>query len=54
MKYKVLAFDIDGTLTNSRKEITPETGGCDTQGSRYGLHDCNRYRQAAAGSRQIR
>ena len=25
MKYKVLAFDIDGTLTNSRKEITPET-----------------------------
>ena len=25
MKYKVLAFDIDGTLTNSKKEITPET-----------------------------
>lgn len=25
MKYKVLAFDIDGTLTNSQKEITPAT-----------------------------
>ena len=25
MKYKVLAFDIDGTLTNSKKEITPAT-----------------------------
>ena len=25
MKYKVLAFDIDGTLTNSKKEITPGT-----------------------------
>lgn len=25
MKYKVLAFDIDGTLTNSEKKITPET-----------------------------
>ena len=25
MKYKVLAFDIDGTLTNSNKEITPLT-----------------------------
>lgn len=25
MRYKVLAFDIDGTLTNSEKEITPKT-----------------------------
>lgn len=25
MKYRLLAFDIDGTLTNSRKEITPRT-----------------------------
>ena len=25
MKYKILAFDIDGTLTNSKKEITPDT-----------------------------
>ena len=25
MKYKVLAFDIDGTLTNSKKIITPKT-----------------------------
>ena len=25
MSYKVLAFDIDGTLTNSKKEITPAT-----------------------------
>ncbi|MCM1308703.1 MAG: Cof-type HAD-IIB family hydrolase [Butyrivibrio sp.] len=25
MKYKVLAFDIDGTLTNSEKKITPRT-----------------------------
>ena len=25
MKYKVLVLDIDGTLTNSKKEITPDT-----------------------------
>lgn len=25
MKYKILAFDIDGTLTNQKKEITPAT-----------------------------
>ena len=25
MKYKVLAFDIDGTLTDSEKKITPRT-----------------------------
>ena len=25
MKTKVLVLDIDGTLTNSKKEITPET-----------------------------
>ena len=26
MNYKMIALDIDGTLLNSRKEITPETG----------------------------
>ena len=25
MDYKLIALDIDGTLTNSRKEITPRT-----------------------------
>lgn len=25
MKYKMLVLDIDGTLTNSNKEITPAT-----------------------------
>ena len=25
MKYKIMVFDLDGTLTNSRKEITPYT-----------------------------
>lgn len=25
MKYQLLALDLDGTLTNSRKEITPST-----------------------------
>lgn len=25
MKYKVLALDLDGTLTNSQKKITPRT-----------------------------
>lgn len=25
MKYKLLALDLDGTLTNSQKEITPFT-----------------------------
>ena len=25
MKYQVLVLDLDGTLTNSKKEITPET-----------------------------
>lgn len=25
MAYKILVLDIDGTLTNSRKEITPKT-----------------------------
>lgn len=25
MDYKLIAVDIDGTLTNSRKEITPRT-----------------------------
>lgn len=25
MKYKLLAFDLDGTLTNSNKEVTPRT-----------------------------
>lgn len=25
MKYRVLALDLDGTLTNSSKEITPHT-----------------------------
>lgn len=25
MDYKLIAADIDGTLTNSRKEITPRT-----------------------------
>ena len=48
MKYKVLAFDIDGTLTNSRKEITPETRAAILRAADMG---CT---QAAAGSRQIR
>ena len=25
MKYQILVLDLDGTLTNSRKEITPPT-----------------------------
>ena len=25
MKYQILVLDLDGTLTNSRKEITPQT-----------------------------
>ena len=25
MRYKLLALDIDGTLTNSQKQITPKT-----------------------------
>ena len=25
MKYEMLVLDLDGTLTNSRKEITPAT-----------------------------
>ena len=25
MKYKLLALDLDGTLTNTKKEITPYT-----------------------------
>ena len=25
MDYKIIALDIDGTLTNSQKEITPRT-----------------------------
>ena len=25
MQYKILVLDIDGTLTNSKKEITPHT-----------------------------
>ena len=26
MEYKILVLDIDGTLTNSKKEITPAPG----------------------------
>ncbi len=28
MQYKVLALDLDGTLTNNAKVITPRTKGC--------------------------
>ena len=36
MKYKVLVFDIDGTLTNSKKEITPATKAAIERASRAG------------------
>ncbi len=37
MKYKVLAFDIDGTLTNSHKAITPATRECIMEAQRRGI-----------------
>ncbi len=36
MKYKVLAFDIDGTLVNSKKEITPRTKEAITAAAKQG------------------
>lgn len=37
MKYKILVLDIDGTLTNNRKEITPHTLRCLQQAQQAGV-----------------
>ncbi len=37
MKYKILALDLDGTLTNSQKIITPRTKAALMEAQRQGL-----------------
>ena len=37
MKYKLLAFDIDGTLLNSKKELTPATKEAITKAMEQGV-----------------
>lgn len=38
MKYKLLVLDLDGTLTNSQKEITPFTKEVLIKAQQQGLH----------------
>lgn len=38
MNYKLLVLDLDGTLTNSKKEITPFTRETLLQAQEKGLH----------------
>lgn len=38
MKYKLLVLDLDGTLTNSKKEITPYTRDTLIKAQEQGLH----------------
>lgn len=38
MKYKMIVLDLDGTLTNSRKEITPRTKQALMQAQAKGIH----------------
>ena len=38
MKYKMIVLDLDGTLTNNKKEITPRTKQALMQAQADGLH----------------
>ena len=38
MNYKLLVLDLDGTLTNSKKEITPFTREVLIKAQQQGLH----------------
>ena len=38
MQYKVLALDLDGTLTNTEKVITPRTKAAFQEAARRGAH----------------
>lgn len=54
MNYKLLVLDLDGTLTNSKKEITPFTRETLLQAQEKGLHliigktKCERYKKRNA------
>lgn len=49
MQYKVLALDLDGTLTNTEKVITPRTKAALQEAARRGV--CIRAGQRAAHRR---
>lgn len=53
MAYKVLALDIDGTLTNSKKQITKRTKEAVALAGFKGCEDCYCVRQAGAGNQGI-
>ena len=36
MKYKLLVLDVDGTLLNNQKEISPSYPGCPSEGTANG------------------
>jgi len=38
MKYKMIVLDLDGTLTNNKKEITPKTKEALMQAQAKGVH----------------
>ena len=38
MKYKMIVLDLDGTLTNNKKEITPRTKQALMQAQAAGVH----------------
>lgn len=49
MDYKIIALDIDGTLTNSQKEITPRTRYAIIDAQKNGQKGCNRFGQTSYG-----
>ena len=42
MAYQLIAVDMDGTLLNSKKEITPRTAAAVTQALARGCHHVQR------------
>ena len=48
MQYKVLALDLDGTLTNTEKVITPRTKAALQEAARRGVCICLLYTSCAS------